>query len=89
MKRFILAAVAVAAVLGLSATAASAQDIGPLWPAPGKAVEVSGFKCLITSPHDRWAWCSGVGKTALPPCVFPAVVENKLVCNDRHVSRRN
>lgn len=88
MKCTILGAIAALVLTSAAAAQTRAPDLGVLAPAPGKAVEVNGMKCLMTNLYDRVVWCSGYGKVDVPACAYPAVNDGKLVCENRIAIQR-
>ena len=90
MRRYILAA----AIVLLSATTAAAianvealqaemmRRAYPLAPPPGKVVKINSVPCLLNTLYDTTAWCSGYGRTTVPPCFLPAIVSGELLCED-------
>jgi hypothetical protein len=69
-KSFSLAAFGLLAV----ASVAHADPLPPqIVPAPGTAVEVGGYHCLLTSALDQTAWCVNVGKVEMPKCMHPVI----------------
>lgn len=93
MNKVRLSAAVAALVVVMAVSSAQAQQpkisaSEPLAPAPGTIVKVGSMNCLMTNAQDTTAWCENYGKTILPACTNPVVVDRVLQCADGFARRK-
>ncbi|MDO8576029.1 MAG: hypothetical protein Q7R90_01810 [bacterium] len=89
--KFSAAVAALMAVIAVSSAQAQQLAIStdqPLAPAPGTIVKVGSTNCLMANATDKTAWCQDLGKTQMPACANPVVINRELLCADGQARRK-